>query len=111
MGAGLTLEGAQVAGGETMRDKIARRIAYIGHAPCFGDEVAAGVGGEGGGGVGEGAAGRIHSTTHHHPDELLDVALSIFSLEKEAEIIHERGVLLREGRVSLIDRECEVMRT
>ena len=46
---------------EAVRDKIARRIANIGHAPGFESEVAARVGGQGCRGVGKGAAGGVDS--------------------------------------------------
>jgi len=89
VGAGLTLKGAQVAGGEAVRDKIARRIANIGDAPGFGGVVAARVGSQGGGSVGEGAAGGVDPTTDHHPLELLDVTCGVLPFEKGLEVPDE----------------------
>lgn len=89
MGAGLSLEGAQIAGGETMRDKIARRIANIGDAPGFGGVVAARVGGQGRGGVSQGAAGGVDSAADDHPLELLDVTRGVLTFEKGLEVPYE----------------------
>jgi len=86
VGAGLALKGAQVAGGEAVRDKIARRIANIGHAPGFEGEVAAGIGGKRCGGVGQSAAGRVDPSTHDHALELGDVASGVLRLQKCLEV-------------------------
>ena len=105
MGAGLALECNQVAGREAVSDKIARRIANIGDTPGFGDVVATRVGDERGWGVGECAASRINTPAHDHANELLDIPLRVLTLEEQTQVIHERGVLLGEGRVGLVSGE------
>ena len=80
------MECAQVAGGEAVRDKIARRIANIGHAPGFESEVAARVGGQGCRGVGQGAAGGVDSAADDHDLELGDVAGGVLGFEKGLEV-------------------------
>ena len=80
------MECAQVAGGEAVRDKIARRIANIGHAPGFEGEVAAGVGGQGCGGVSEGAAGGVDPAADDHALELGDVTRGVLRFEEGLEV-------------------------
>ena len=84
-----------------MRDKIARRIANIGDAPGFGDQISTRVGRQGRGGVSEGAPGGVDSAADDQALELFDVACGVLPFEKCLEVPDERGVLLGDGGVGV----------
>lgn len=75
----MTLEGAQVAGGDAVGDEVTGGVGDVGDAAGFGGVVATWVGGERGGGVGEGAAGGIDSAADDETLKLLDVASGVLS--------------------------------